>query len=134
MATKEVDYLTILGYVQALDIPVFDLENHIDCDFNLENRVGHGAVLDVFKAKLLRDGKDPILVALKIPHVDIKEKSRDHVINRMLADIRQELRMMKHLEKHPNVVNLYGVTFKNLKLALVVEYAVATLTNYLTDR
>lgn len=63
----------------------------------------------------------------------LTSKSRDRAIASLLADIRQEIRIMKHLETHPYIVTLYGIAFQNLNPILVVELAISGLPTYLLD-
>lgn len=90
--------------------------------------------MNVYEGNLTTDGKKPVKVALKRPKYDIMPKTHDRRFNVMLIDIQQELRMLKHFESHPNIIDLYGVTFKDLKPILVVELAVDTLRGYLRKR
>lgn len=94
--------------------------------------VGSGVSMDVYEGYLTIKEK-PIKVVLKRPRDLIKPNAPDHRINVMLKDIRQELRMMKQFERHPNIVDLYGVAFKDLKPLLVVEFAVTNLTKYISE-
>ena len=130
MSKEPVDYFTLLGYVNKLKISVYDL-SQIDCEFNHRAKVGSGSAMDVYRGRLR---EEEIAVALKMPNVNISDKMPDKRLHMVLGDIRQELRIMKHLEEHPNIINLYGVTFMDLKPVIIVELAVDNLANYLWRR
>src|SRR4051794_1681442 len=101
MATSRkprVDYLTLLGYVNELGIKVYDLS---DVNFDTsDGELGHGNSMTVLRATLVKDTEtlDSIQVAVKVPRNDIKESSNDFRISKVLSDVRQELRMMKHFD------------------------------------
>ena len=44
------------------------------------------------------------------------------------------MRIMKHVEYHPNIINLYGVAFKDIKPIIIVELAVNNLADYLATK
>src|SRR4051794_37872495 len=104
METKEINFLTLLGYVHKLDIPVFTLDQNVHCDFSIDEELGRGGSMAVYKGTctiLRKDGyKQFIQAAFKIPYEKIIDKTPDRKLNKILADVRQELRMMKHLEDH----------------------------------
>lgn len=131
MASKQpTDYITILSHIESLGIPIYD--------FKCVTRgilLGYGAVMNVYESTFLQPGKNtPIKAALKEPRVNLTPTIRDKAISTLLSDIRQELRIMKHLESHPYIAGLYGITFDNLKPILIVELAANSLPNYLCSR
>ena len=137
MATNKpikIDYLTLINYLTELRITVYD-SHHIDCDFSADP-LGHGSSMTVYRAYLIKDppNSERIPVALKVPNATMKDMNRDNKAASVLADVRQEFRMMKHFEEHPNVINLYGIIFQNLKPMVIVELAEDKITNFLADK
>src|SRR5947209_19613660 len=128
-ADQPVDYLTLIGHVEKLGVPVFDFVNHL----TKGEMIGSGAAMNVFKGCLTANGKDPVKVALKEPGKALTSRAHDRLIGSVLADVRQELRIMKHLEAHPYIVNLYGVAFQGLNPILIVELAIGKLPDHLYD-
>src|SRR4051794_17858587 len=59
---------------------------------------------------------------------------RQREANKLLDELKKEIKLMKRLESHPNIVQIIGVTFKERKPILVVELADRTLNHYLEDR
>src|SRR4051812_3546616 len=132
--TAAINYSNFIGHLQRLNIPVYDFESHLS-DLTVDSEIGRGGTMVVYQSELCQDSQQPSLkVALKMPHQNVKQNTRDKEINKMLSDMRQELRMMKHLEGHPNIVNLYGVAFRDLKPLLIVELAVPDVTEYIRGR
>ena len=56
-----------------------------------------------------------------------REDARSKRFTRYYRTCGRKLRMMKHLEEHPNIINLHGVTFKDLRPITIVELAVNNL-------
>src|SRR5690348_4832553 len=52
-------------------------------------------------------------------------------LNEILEEFRHEIKLMKKLRYHPNVVQIYGVTFAMKRPILVVELGHCTLSSYL---
>ena len=139
MATSKspkIDYLTLISYLTELCITVYD-PHHIDCNFSAEP-LGIGNSMTVYRAYLIKDPGIPnserIPVAIKIPNTTLKDMKHDNKAASVLDDVRQELRMMKHFEKHPNVINLYGIFFQDLKPVVIVELAKDKITSFLADK
>ena len=135
--STKIDYLTLISYLTELRIAVYDLR-HIDCKFNDTERLGSGNSMTVYRAHFTKDPGIPnskrIPVAIKVPNVTIKDMNRDNKAASVLNDVRQELRMMKHFEKHPNIINLYGIIFQDLKPMMIVELAEDKITSFLADK
>src|SRR5436305_11892354 len=134
----EIDYVTLLGYVQKLGIRVYDM-SQVHCPFHHDDNIGQGGSIVVFSGYLDNDTDTPsselIPVALKIPSISIKENTLDKKISEALNDVRQEIRMMKHFDGHPNIIKLYGVAFRNLNPITIVELATeGSITEYLAIR
>src|SRR3954462_213997 len=120
---KNIDYPTLLGYTNSLGIKVYDM-SQIGCQFNPEEIIGQGASMLVYRGHLYDSditGSDAIAVALKAPLIEIKKKTVDTKVSEILNDIRQEIRMMKHFDGHPNIIKLYGIIFRNLNPIMIVE-------------
>jgi serine/threonine protein kinase len=57
------------------------------------------------------------------------------VVKEIVEDLRHEVTLMKRLRHHPNVVQIFAITFDTEgKPILVVELAYDTLDNYLYER
>jgi serine/threonine protein kinase len=52
-------------------------------------------------------------------------------LNRTLTEFRHEIKLMKRLDDHPNVVQIIGVTFRANVPILLVEFGDLTLENHL---
>ena len=118
-----IDYPTLLGYMNKLNIKVYDI-SQVHCQFSVDEIIGEGASMRVFRGHLDNSdasGSDPIPVALKNPVVTINEKTLDSKVFKVLNDVRQEIRMMKHLDNHLNIIKLYDVIFRNLNPIVIVE-------------
>src|SRR5947207_3326271 len=103
MATGRIDYPTLLGYINALGIKVYNT-NHIDCKFSNDEELGCGASMRVYRGHLDQGSNaPPIPVALKVPQ--ISGKVSDAKIFNILAEVRQEIRMMKNFEAHPFIIS-----------------------------
>ena len=130
----KVDYLSLLGYIQGLGIRVYDI-NQVQFD----DIVGQGASMLVFKGYLSKDtdtpASEPIPVALKTPSASINERTTNVKVSEVLNDVRQEIRMMKHFDGHPNIIQLYGVAFNGLNPVTIVELATeGSVTEYLASK
>ncbi|RUS16802.1 LOW QUALITY PROTEIN: kinase-like domain-containing protein, partial [Endogone sp. FLAS-F59071] len=127
------DYSTYLGYVDNLGITSYDLEQ-IDCNFADANHLGRGVFITAYKGFLRKDPWDLesiVPVAIKIPTTEMLLETRDRKTYSLLS---KELHIIQHLSEHPNIINLHGVSFKDLKPILLVELAVSTLDIYLDKR
>jgi len=71
-------------------------------------------------------------VAVKVP--DLPKRCSDNKIFSVLAEVRQEIRMMKNFEGHPFIIDLYGVVFMDLNPVVIVELAEDTVTEYLAKK
>jgi serine/threonine protein kinase len=131
---KNIDYPTLLGYTNSLGIKVYDM-SQIGCQFRPEEIIGQGASMLVYRGHLYDSdisGSDAIPVALKAPLKAIDKKTGDTKVSDILNNVRQEIRMMKHFDGHPNIIKLYGITFKNLNPIMIVELATeGCITDYL---
>src|SRR4051812_10255131 len=55
-------------------------------------------------------------------------------VEALVEELKKEIKLMKRLESHPNIVQVIGVTFKECKPILIVELADSTLDYYLEDK
>ena len=138
MATGKTDYSTLLAYISALGVKVYNM-NHIECEFKPDDMLGIGQSMITYRGLLVKEpeagaASSSIPVAIKVPNLQLKEKTPDSKICDILADVRQEIRMMKYFDTHPFIIDLYGVVFLDLKPAVIVELAEATVTEYLSGR
>ena len=120
---QKIDYPTLLGYVNELDIKVYDI-SQIHCQFSPNETIGKGSSMQVYRGHLNdsdTSGSDTIPVALKVPLNTIKENTTETKVSNVLNDVRQEIRMMKHFDGHPNIIKLYGVVVQNLNPITIVE-------------
>ncbi|XP_060530619.1 vascular endothelial growth factor receptor 1 isoform X2 [Cylas formicarius] len=115
------DQAELLPYKKEWEFPVEQLK--------LGKQLGSGAFGVVMKAEARRiiDGEEKTTVAVKMV-----KKNADQSYIRALAS---ELKIMVHLGKHVNVVNLLGACTKNVakrELYVIVEYCrYGNLQNYL---
>ena len=126
---KIINYPTLLGYMNDLGIKLYDM-SQVDCSFSFDEILGQGASMLVFSGHLADSdtlGPDTIPVALKVPCKAIKENTVDNKVSEVLNDVRQEVRMMKHFDGHPNIIKLYGIAFRNLDPVIIVELATGGL-------
>ncbi|XP_018563787.1 vascular endothelial growth factor receptor 1 isoform X2 [Anoplophora glabripennis] len=111
----------LLPYDQKWEFPIEHLK--------LGKQLGSGAFGVVMKgvAKKIIEGEDESTVAVKMV-----KKNADHIYIKALAS---ELKIMVHLGKHLNVVNLLGACTKNVakrELLVIVEFCrFGNLQNYL---
>src|SRR4051812_38558762 len=99
---QNIDYPTLLGYMNMLGIKVYDM-SQVDCQFSRKEVIGKGASMMVYHGRLNDSdipGSVSIPVALKAPIEVIKEKTTDAKVSKVLNDVRQEIRMMKHFDGH----------------------------------
>lgn len=133
----EINYCeALLTRLHQLEIPVYDMDQIKDCGFDADDHLGGGTSMDVYKARLenpnpLQDCTIP--VAVKVPKGEMVHGTPDDGLRDILDDVRQELKIMKHLGQHPNIMNLYGVAFRELKPIFVVEFAAGNLQNHLME-
>src|SRR4051812_33210365 len=88
---KNIDYPTLLGYINDLGIKVYNMSK-INCAFRLDEIVGRGASMMVFRGYLADSdtlGPDTIPVALKVSLKIIKENAVDTKVSNVLNDVRQ---------------------------------------------
>ncbi|KAF1750511.1 hypothetical protein GCK72_017061 [Caenorhabditis remanei] len=83
---------------------------------NPEVLLGKGAYGKVIKARLVREGREPITVALKS-----STEEGAHVFSDMYAEARAMRRLI-----HPNIIRIEGVVVEKLPILLAVEFIEGT--------
>ena len=72
-------------------------------------------------------------VAFKEHRRFFSPKPRRRVYEDVLNELRHEIKLMNMLRNHPNVVQIFGVTFKDERPILIVELGNFTLVNYFEE-
>src|SRR4051812_20093267 len=106
MSKKGTDYQTFLGFIEKLDITLYDFKKHIKCTYSEEEFMGEGASMAVYRGTLEKKPGLNIPVAVKVPHFQMNMKTPDKKLFVILDNIRQELRIMKHLSENPYIINI----------------------------
>ena len=90
MATGKIDYSTLLAYINALGIKLYNTD-HIRCNFGNDELLGKGSAMRVYSGLLIQDPTaPPIPVALKVPDLDVHLRTQ---VSRFVAGLRKlELR------------------------------------------
>ena len=124
MTTDKIDYTTLLAHIDALGVKVYN-SNHIEFKFNRSHLLGRGQCMTVYRGllKVPETGADccSLPVAIKIPNQKLQQETPNSKIYDVLAEVRQEIRMMKHFDAHPFIISLYGVVFLDLKPAILLN-------------
>ncbi|XP_063602901.1 vascular endothelial growth factor receptor 1-like [Penaeus indicus] len=110
-----------LGLDQQADLLPYDTKYEVPRDLIIfDQLLGSGAFGHVYRATVLnlRPGKPRTTVAVKM--------TRSHVDSTQLKALRSELKIMMHIGRHMNIVNLLGACSKHFaskgELLLLVEY------------
>ena len=79
MATDKIDYPTLLAYIDALKVKVYN-SSQIDCKFAADDILGVGASMIVYRG-LLKElevgaASGDLPVAIKVPNLQLREKTR----------------------------------------------------------
>ena len=114
MATDKIDYPKLLAYIDALKVKVYN-SSHIDCKFVVDDILDIGTSMSVYRGLL----KEPevgaasgdLPVAIKVPNLQLREKTPDNKIYNIPAYVRQEIRLMKHFDTHPFIIKLLRCLF-----------------------
>ncbi|XP_068742470.1 fibroblast growth factor receptor 4-like [Montipora capricornis] len=118
-----------LTQVSEIEVPYEEAWEIDRSHLVLSDVLGEGAFGRVIKAKAvgLNDSPYSIIVAVKM----LKEDASDQE----LMDLVSEMKVMKTIGKHKNIVNLLGVCTLDGPLFVVVEYAAnGNLRQFLQDR
>src|SRR5437763_277025 len=126
MTDSENFFFQVLSDIEEFGIPIFKLNSaEVDCSFSDDDLLGRGSSMIVYNG-YLKKSRNAIRAAVKLP----KELN----VPQITHAIRREIRMMHKLANHPNIVNLYGVAFKELTPVIVVEYGLSNIADYLYKR
>src|SRR5690349_1459816 len=95
---RKIDYPAFLGYINELEINVYDM-SQVNCQFSPVEAIGRGGFSVIHRGYLddsCTPSLDTIPIALKVPLEAINEKFSDTKVSRVLHDVLEDIRIMRH--------------------------------------
>ncbi|KAJ3802030.1 hypothetical protein GGU11DRAFT_828569 [Lentinula aff. detonsa] len=127
-STRPTTYNQLLDYLETLTVKVID-----PADLTIGQCIGLGATFVVEDGRLANFNPSGMVVAVKTPRESIHKDSI--VLNSIIQEVLDEIRVMSFFSLHPNVVTIIGVVLETsndiLLPRIVVEHAIGSLGHLL---
>lgn len=130
ISTRPTTYNQLIDYLEMLSIPI------ITSSVTEGQKIGLGATFVVHDGILHNHINHSSLVAIKTPRESIHRDA--DILQSIIREVLDEIRVMSHLSVHPNVATIFGVALEErhgglFLPKLVVERAIGSLGHLLRN-